>query len=275
MTKTDDRKKILFTDLDETLLSSDKSISPGNLEAIDEMVQKGHKFVIVTGRPLESAMIISKEHGWYREGYYISSYNGGLIYDCYKEENIAEYPVSRQDVRFILDRAYEAGIHAHTYEDGYVVSEHDTKEFRKYIKGIRLPGVVAESADLYLKRDPIKAIVISWEGKEKLEAFRKSIAYHTDGRLAYTYSNPVFLEYSSLMASKGGSVRFLCEKLGIDIADSIGCGDEENDRSMIEAAGCGVLMSNGNMALKDSADYITENDNNHDAIAEVIRKFVL
>ncbi|MCR5734073.1 MAG: Cof-type HAD-IIB family hydrolase [Lachnospiraceae bacterium] len=274
MTKTDN-KKILFTDLDETLLSTDKSISPGNLKAIDEMTKKGHKFVIVTGRPLESAIKISKKYGWYSEGYYISSYNGGLVYDCYSKERIAEYPVKKEDIKYILDRAFEAGIHAHTYEDGYVVTEHDTKEFRRYLKGINLPGVVVDDAELYLKKDPIKAIVISWEGREKLEVFRKSIAERTDGVLAYTYSNPIFLEYSNLQATKGGSVRFLCEKLGIDLKDSIGCGDEENDRSMIEASGVGVLMSNGNMAVKDSADYITKNDNNHDAIAEVIYKYIL
>ena len=52
-----EKTKILFTDLDETLLSSDKTISKENLEAIRKMTEAGHKFVISTGRPLQSALL--------------------------------------------------------------------------------------------------------------------------------------------------------------------------------------------------------------------------
>jgi len=44
---------------------------------------------------------------------------------------------------------------------------------------------------------------------------------------------------------------------------------------MIEAAGVGVAMANASDAAKSVADYITERDNNHSGIAEVIEKFVL
>ncbi len=57
--------------------------------------------------------------------------------------------------------------------------------------------------------------------------------------------------------------------------NSIAAGDEENDISMIEAAAIGVCMANGNPAVKKLADYVTQNDNNHDGIAEVIQKFIL
>jgi hypothetical protein len=52
-------------------------------------------------------------------------------------------------------------------------------------------------------------------------------------------------------------------------------GDEKNDVSMIQAAKIGVAVSNAVEEAKEAADYITENDNNHDAVAEVIERFVL
>jgi hydroxymethylpyrimidine pyrophosphatase-like HAD family hydrolase len=52
-------------------------------------------------------------------------------------------------------------------------------------------------------------------------------------------------------------------------------GNDENDKSMIKAAGLGVAVSNARQILKESADYITENDNNHGAIGEIIKKFIL
>jgi hydroxymethylpyrimidine pyrophosphatase-like HAD family hydrolase len=67
----------------------------------------------------------------------------------------------------------------------------------------------------------------------------------------------------------------MCRKLGIDIADSIACGDAENDLPMIQTAGIGVAMVNGTAEAKAAANYVTEHDNNHDGIAEVVEKFLL
>ena len=87
------KTRILFTDLDGTLLDSYKNISDQNLQAIDKMIKAGHKFVISTGRPIQSAILIAKRYGWDGDGYYISSYNGGLIYDCCSISLLLRYPV--------------------------------------------------------------------------------------------------------------------------------------------------------------------------------------
>ena len=42
---------------------------------------------------------------------------------------------------------------------------------------------------------------------------------------------------------------------------------------MIRYAGTGVVMKNGNEAVKPLADYITTRDNNHGGLAEVIRRY--
>ena len=44
---------------------------------------------------------------------------------------------------------------------------------------------------------------------------------------------------------------------------------------MIEAAGLGIAVKNAIKPALDAADYITENTNNNNAIAEVIDKFIL
>ena len=51
------------------------------------------------------------------------------------------------------------------------------------------------------------------------------------------------------------------------------CGDSFNDISMLRYAGLGVAMANAQEAAKDVAGYITEHDNDHDGIAEVIWRF--
>jgi hypothetical protein len=44
---------------------------------------------------------------------------------------------------------------------------------------------------------------------------------------------------------------------------------------MILAAGIGCAMQNADESLKKQADYVTENDNNHGGIAEILHRFCL
>ena len=246
-------KKILFTDLDGTLLNSNKNISPEDLEAIKELTASGHKFVISTGRPIQSAVKIAQRYGWFGDGYYISSYNGGHI----------------------LDEAYRAGIHAHTYDDTYVVSEHDTPELAQYTDAIMVPGIVVENATEYLKEEPIKVIVISYGSHSVLDRFREHMAPWCEGKLTTVFSSPILLEFEDPKSTKGFSVEFMCSHFGIPVSDSVAVGDEENDISMIKAAGLGIAMKNGTEKTKAAADHITENDNDHSGISEIIYKFIL
>ena len=47
-----------------------------------------------------------------------------------------------------------------------------------------------------------------------------------------------------------------------------------NDITMIDYAGLGVAMANGQDAVKSRADYITDTNDN-DGVAKVIEKFIL
>ena len=46
------KSKILFVDLDATLLCDDKTISEGNRKAIRKMLDAGHYIALATGRPI-------------------------------------------------------------------------------------------------------------------------------------------------------------------------------------------------------------------------------
>lgn len=72
---------------------------------------------------------------------------------------------------------------------------------------------------------------------------------------------------------KAYGLKHLLEILNIKREEMVCCGDSYNDISMIRFAGLGVAMANAQKKLKDSADYITERDNNHNGIVEVIERF--
>ena len=52
-------------------------------------------------------------------------------------------------------------------------------------------------------------------------------------------------------------------------------GDSENDRAMLEKAGVAAVMANGMEHIRKLADIVSENDNDHDGVAEAVEKFIL
>lgn len=268
--------KLLFLDLDGTLLNDDKEINSGDMEAINEMIARGHKVIINTGRPLYSAMGLAEKFGFIREGFYISSFNGGLIANPVTLERLKYDTLSEDIVRYMFDEAYKMGLHVHTYTDDYVVSEKDTEELRFYTERIHMPSLIVDDFSKATKGRAPKIIVISLKGKDKLEAYREKLStYAADNNLYSTFSDVRLLEYADPKANKGEAIRFMCRHLGVDIIDTVAAGDEENDLPMIEAAGVGVCMKNGVDSLKEAADYITDNTNNECGIKEIIAKFIL
>lgn len=267
-------KKIIFSDLDGTLLTDDKQITSGNRAAIGELTAAGHSFVIATGRPFESAYKISAELGLDGEGCYIVSYNGSHVYDCYKREVLLDRRLSMQTVRELFHFAWAEGLYIQTYQDGKILAKERTKELDFYEKNTNLEGLARADVLDYLTREPNKAIVIDLNDRTRLERFQKKHEAWAKGKCRLLFSNAKYLEVIAEGVSKQTGIDFLTDYLGADKADIIAVGDEANDIEMIRAAGIGVAVQNASDAAKEAADYVTRLSNNEDAIAEVISRFV-
>ena len=274
--------KILFTDLDGTLLDDNKDISAEDLSAIRKMIEAGHKFVMTTGRPLTSVKKLAEKYGFMEAGFYLVSFNGGLIYDCGAKKPILTRRISVDDVKFIMDAAFSLGMHAHTYAGDLVVSEHETEQLKTYCRLMQMDYVVVSDIREYygefinvVVKPPIKVNIITPFGHESLLDFRAEMRKTTAGKLFDVFSKPEMLEFSHLQSNKGDAVRFMADFYKVPLADTIAAGDEENDCPMIKAAGVGVAMANASDVAKSVADYVTISDNNHGGIAEIIQKFVI
>ena len=82
-------------------------------------------------------------------------------------------------------------------------------------------------------------------------------------------SDPEYYEILPKGVSKGDLLMKLADLLGVDRKRTIAVGDNDNDASMIKAAGVGYAVANGSKAAKDAADIITVS-NEEDAIAKII-----
>lgn len=270
-------KKILFTDLDGTLLNNEKLVSEGNRAAIERLLQAGHYLVVATGRPTKSAFQVVQKLGLTMPGCYMIAYNGGVIFDCSKEEIWMEKRLPMEHVRYLFEEATKYSLYVQTYgEDDKILASFDGAELQFYTGGNRgaLDCEVTDDICQVLNEAPNKVLLIDLNEKGILKFWEEHRDWE-EGRCDSTFSCPEYLEYLPKGVSKGSAVRTLCEMLNVDIKNAYAAGDERNDISMIEAAGVGIAMKNAVDEAKAVADYVTENDNEHDGIAEVIDKLIL
>ena len=269
-------KILFFSDIDETLVNTDKSLSDENRTAIDAFLAKDNLFVISTGRALRGACNLLKKIGLYgKKNLLVSSSNGAIVYDTFLEEELLRRPVPLDLMVETFDLARDFGIFMQTYTDTGIVAERDDESLRRYISIQELPVELCTNIRNAKIAPPPKLLAIDYQNPEKITQFREYFQNRMNGRLDCFQSNPWLLEIVLPGVSKGSSLRFIAEQAGIPIDHTISAGDAENDLPMILAAGIGCAMKNAEESLKKQADYITEHDNNHAGIAEILYRFCL
>ena len=85
--------KLLFSDIDGTLLRKDGTISPTLARKLREMGQAGHGMILCSGRPLDGILLVQS----YLESLsihfpysYVIANNGALVYDCNEKKAVLE-----------------------------------------------------------------------------------------------------------------------------------------------------------------------------------------
>lgn len=262
-------KKILFTDMDGTLLLSDSTISPSMKEGLDRLINNGHKLVLTSGRPLPSILDRIIKLGLNYPDTYAISYNGGLIYDVSNKKVIFSKKLSNSTVSEIMELAKKHGVHSHVYSDTHIISPKETEELKLYTNRITMPVIIDEDVTKYIDGSP-KVQNISLKGREFLASLEKDVKARFSDEVEAVYSNDRFFEVLPKGVSKGNAVKFLSDYLCVDLSNTVACGDENNDISMLKMAGTAVTVKNGSLETKAAADIITHEDNNHDGLLEVI-----
>ena len=287
--------KILFTDLDGTLLTSQKQISDYTRAVLRDWTAAGHKLVLCSGRDINSVTDVKNDLGLDLPGMYLIGYNGGQIYDCANQKTLYKTTLTLPQTIHIMEEAEKVGVHVHTYSDTHIIALREDEELHYYKHAISTPvllcadiagektmgktrdktvdktGSLTDCLTSLLKEGPCKCIGIELKNAEKLENFRLSLLPWAEKEgIAMIYSSAFYLEFFPAASGKGAALKILCELLGIHPYFSVAAGDAENDLSMIEAAGMGIAMQNAAEEIRFAATTITPYDNDHDGLAHAL-----
>ncbi len=266
---------LLFTDLDGTLLNNASEISPAMLAALKNMLQKGHRLILSSGRPLASILEVKQKAGLTAPGILIIANNGALVYDCDAGRSLQRLCLSIKDVSALFSLADKHGIHIHTYLGDAVVTKYEDPETAFYTRRIHLPVLELKEkpVEQVLTQTPYKCLAVHLTDPQKLEALRQEAESFFQGRITSLYSNAFYLEFFDAKAGKGNAVRFVCDYLDAPLSNAYAAGDADNDISMLEAAGTGIAMANAGENVKKAAALVTGRDNDHDGLLEILETY--
>lgn len=255
---------LLCTDLDDTLLTTDKRISRENQEAIAYFKQEGGLFTFATGRIPHGAKLMMD---YVQPNVPIVCFNGAGIFDMHKEKMLWKATLDKEAVEVVefIDRNFPAsGIEVCTEDKVYFCKMNHIVYEHKQIE--RLP-------DCYLDYHEIEEPwlkVLFMQEKEQVDEVREALK-NSEYAEKYTFiqSSPYYYELLPLNASKGAAAIELAKMLKVSPQRIIGVGDNENDLSLVSDSGVGIAVSNAVDAVKDVADYITVDNDSH-AISTVV-----
>ncbi|MGL4819924.1 MAG: Cof-type HAD-IIB family hydrolase [Bacilli bacterium] len=263
--------QMLATDLDDTLLRDDGTISQETVNAFHTAQAQGARFVLASGRPKHAMqhLVAQLKLDVYRS--FIITFNGGEIIDCHTGETIYTNHLSPEELHNVYDLSQQHGTFFHTYVDDAIVTDRRNPYSEKSHTLTGMPLVV-EAAFKETYSVPAPKVILSDE-PDKIVALRDALLTTHGETFEFFRSKPMFLEVTRKGVNKGAAITWLAHRLDIPLSEVICCGDSDNDISMLKIAGLGVSVANGNDEAKAAANAQTTS-NNDDGVRRVIEQYL-
>lgn len=248
--KTKVQKKMIFFDIDGTLVNDQKIIPESTKLAIKELKKNGHEVAIATGRNLFMAQDIVDELDI--DHYIVCNGAAGYLHNKLVYEN----PLDHSQLEKLIKVA-DLNNHDMIYETPETLrrrNEEADVSITTAMKSVGY-GVPKYDADFYLHNSLVQCLLFYREDEKQFyengqfSKFR-FVRWHDSGVDVLPHDG-----------SKANTVIRVALENGFKVEDTIAFGDGLNDLEMIEKVGTGVAMGNALESVKLRADKVTKSCN--------------
>ena len=242
------KKKLLFFDVDGTIVTGDHVIPDSARKALADAVDAGHILFVNTGRPylhVEPQIKALPMSG------FICSLGGHILFHG---EDLFHATIPPEECREIRDAGYGCRMdmlfesEEAVWYDRRCRNEHGTREFR-WLQSIGVPA-----RDDTFREDFKFDKFVCWPG-ENAEADRFESMFRD--RFTFIPREYSMREVVLRGLSKADGMRIAMERLGMAREDVFAFGDGANDLPMLRMAGTSVLMGNAPEELWGEADFVS------------------
>ena len=258
--------KAIAFDLDGTLLTSEKKITPRTVEMIRRIAGRGILTVIATGRSLDTAIP-------YISGLALKlpliCYNGACVRDMDHNVDLWHDTMSIEATRDILRIPRKPSVHLQLFIQHALYFEKGG-EYADHLEPLSAQfGIVADFQSLPVQ--PLtKAMFIG--PHEDTIGISQTIMHHFPNTLDVVYSHSDYLEVMPARINKGSALARLLGSYGITAEQTMAFGDGDNDLEMLTWAGYGVAMGNASPRVLAAVTRKTGR-NNDEGVADYLENF--
>jgi Cof subfamily protein (haloacid dehalogenase superfamily) len=243
-------------------------LRPRTRDALTRTRASGVHVVVVTGRMFRSVRPYLAQAGL---DDLVVCYQGAVVADPATGEFLLHVPVPLAAAREAMDAVLAAGFHFNCYVDDLLYVAEVTPEARRYADFQHLEIHAVGDLRTWLDRDPTKLVAVG--DPDALDELEAELKPRFAGRLFISKSLPYFLEFAHPDVSKGSGLAFVAKRLGFGPAETVACGDGENDRELLDWAGFGVAVANAHKDVLERADLVVPSVQ-EEGVADLLEAFV-
>lgn len=263
--------KLIVTDMDDTLLRSDRTVSAYTRKVMQKTQQQGIAWVLASGRMVPSMLPTYHDLGLDTA---IISFNGAVVMHPITGEVYHKQTVCKQDALALLHYMMAKGYYMQSYsEQDYFFEKREAwSDFYALIAG--KAGIPVGDLISFVERsgDPVK--LLSIDKPERIRLILPKVQAEFGDRMEICISKPQYIEFVNRAVNKGAGMLTLAQHMGIKSSEIVAFGDGLNDLKMLQAAGMGVAIGNAQPEVLQAVSYMTKT-NDEDGVAYFIEKEIL
>jgi Cof subfamily protein (haloacid dehalogenase superfamily) len=271
--------RLLFLDLDGTIVGKTDVISSRTLTALHRAQEAGCTPVICTARNRYMVREIMAQIGGH--GYAILA-NGAVLYDWATGQTLHTISLSTETVAEAVTLAHQFGVAPLCFgvqtEDGKLVyTDRRFAIWPRYLALNEERVVTCEDLSAQLPTLPISMGVYDLPKVVQLlaQAWRERLGKEVVVFDQVSHRYDCWTAYfNSAQANKAQAAQRVADMLGIPREQTLAIGDHINDIELLQWAGLGVCMGDGHEHARACAAHVT-GTLEEDGAAEAIERFVL
>lgn len=260
--------RLLLSDVDGTLVRSDKSLSERSIEAVAKLHDSGIHFAVTSGRPPRGMDMLIEPLAITTP---LAAFNGGLIVE--PSMNVLEERTIRDDV---VDRVVELlasfSLSVWVYRGSdWLVQDPDGPHVAREAHTVLFEPTVTEAFDGLTHVAKIVGVSDDYDTVAKAaHATRAALGDHVSA----ARSQPYYLDVTHPEANKGSVAQFLARRFDLAVDEIATIGDMPNDVLMFAHSGLSIAMGNAGDEVQKAARRVTTS-NDDDGFAHAVEQFIL
>jgi hypothetical protein len=264
--------KLIFSDIDGTLLDSSRNISEQTIVAYDNLRSR-IPFVLISSRQPSAMYYLQKDLGLENE--VLVCYNGGMIIKG--DQILSSTTIPNHTTCKAIKIAENIDLHLSLYrEDDWYAPKKDFWSDREQ-NNTRVNPTISSFEDmhrLFTQNQWGSHKMMGMGDADKIDQLISELELKFPNQLHCYRSKDTYVEIAPKNISKKTAIQTVLRELypEIKIEECIAFGDNFNDMEMLQAVGIGVAVDNAKPEVKNVADFLTESNKEH-GVAKFLSKY--